>query len=170
VKRHIVLVGLPGSGKTTVGHHVADILGTTLTDLDETVATAAGCSVSEIFASQGEAQFRTLERAAMDRALAASPHVIAPGAGWIAVPGNLDASRGAQVIYLRVSVDQAALRLTGDASRPLLAGADRIGRIGVLLEERERWYLRATSQVDGSGPAALVAEAVARIARAEAGW
>lgn len=170
MKRHIVLVGLPGSGKTTVGRRVAALLGTALTDIDESVALAAGRSVSEIFASAGEAMFRTMERAAMDDALAAPPHVISPGAGWIAEPGNLGAAAGAQLIYLRVSVEVAAGRLTDNATRPLLVGDDPAGRIRALLVKRESWYRLAVNQVDGSLPAEVVAHAVVRVARETAGW
>lgn len=165
MKRHIVLVGLPGSGKTTVGRRVAELLDTALTDIDETVAMAAGRTVSAIFAGEGEPLFRAMERAAMDGAMAAPPHVISPGAGWIAQPGNLEAAAGAYLIYLRVSVEMAAGRLAGDASRPLLAGDDPAGRMRALLVEREAWYRQAAATVDASGTPESVARAVLEAAR-----
>lgn len=170
MKRHLVLVGLPGSGKTTVGRRAAELLRTAFTDIDQIVVSAAGMPVAELFAAQGEEQFRRLERAAMAGAMAAPAHVIAPGAGWAAWPGNLDAAGDALLVYLRVSPAGAADRLRGDASRPLLAGGDPAQRIGDLLAKREPWYRRAGAEVDAALPMEHVAVAVARLAREKAGW
>lgn len=168
--RHLVLVGLPGSGKTTVGRRVAVLLGAAFTDIDDMVAGAAGRPVSDIFSQFGEAAFRRLERAAMEEALAAPPHVVAPGAGWAAEPGNLETAGGAHLVHLRVSPETAARRLLGDATRPLLAGGDPVERLTALLAARDSWYSRAHSVVNGSGPLEEVADLVAAIARAEAGY
>jgi shikimate kinase len=165
VKRHIVLVGLPGSGKTTVGRQVAQQLRTAFTDIDVLVAQAAGRPVAEIFAREGEPAFRRLERAAMAGALAAPPHLIAPGGGWVAVPGNLETAAGAHLIYLRVSPEVAAGRLSDDGSRPLLAGGHPLGQLRELLRQREPWYARAESVVEASGSVEEVAVAVAEVAR-----
>lgn len=170
MKRHIVLVGLPGSGKTTVGRLAAKLLGTAFTDVDETVVSAAGMPVAEIFRVGKEAQFRRIERAAMDGALAAAPHVIAPGAGWMAQPGNLAAAAEAVVVYLKISPEAAAARLAGDRSRPLLQDADPAARISELLAERERWYRQAHAEVNAAGAAEAVATEVVRGARSLGGW
>ncbi len=165
MKRHLVLVGLPGSGKTTVGRQVAGLLRTAFSDIDEIVASAAGMPVAQLFPVHGEARFRRMERAAMDGAMAAPPHVIAPGAGWIAQPGNCEAAREALLVYLRIAPEAAAARLTGDGSRPLLAGGDPQGRIRELLREREAWYLKSAVTIDASGPPELVARAVLEATR-----
>lgn len=167
MKRHLILVGLPGSGKSTVGHLVAQLLPTDFTDLDDEVVREAGRSIAELFARAGEAAFRRLERAAMERALAGPPRVIAAGAGWIAQPGNFEmaVSRRACVVYLRISADLAAVRLSDDESRPLLAGGDRAARLHALLEERQIWYQMAEAEVDAALTPAAVAEAVAALAR-----
>jgi shikimate kinase len=165
VKRHLVLVGLPGSGKTTVGRRVAGLLDTALSDLDEIVVSAAGMPVAQVFAIHGEARFRRMERAAMDGAMAAPPHVIAPGAGWIAEPGNYEAASGALLVYLEITPEGAAARLRGDASRPLLANGPPETRLAELLALRESWYRRSAGTVDASRPPDQVAEAVADIAR-----
>jgi shikimate kinase len=170
VKRHVVLVGLPGSGKTTVGRRAAELLRTAFTDIDQIVVSAAGMPVAELFLVQGEPQFRRLERAAMDGAMAAPPHVVAPGAGWAAEPGNLEATGDALQIYLRISPAAAAARLRGDVSRPLLAGEDPEQRIGELLAKRETWYRRAMAEVEAGIPVEVVAGAVVRLAREKAGW
>ncbi len=165
MKRHVVLVGLPGSGKTTVGRRLAELLRTAFSDLDDIVVAAAGMSVTAIFATHGEPRFRKLERAAMDGALAAPPHVIAPGAGWIVQPGNLEAAGSALLIYLEIDPPTAAARLRGDTTRPLLLGVDSTGRILELLTKRGAWYRRAGLAVDASQPAEVVAERVSRIVR-----
>ncbi|NOT09307.1 MAG: shikimate kinase [Gemmatimonadales bacterium] len=169
-RKHLVLVGLPGSGKSTVGRLVAETLGTALTDLDRIVAGASGRSVAELFAEQGEPAFRRIERAAMDGAIAAPPHVIAPGGGWIAEPGNLEAAGHAWLLYLAVAPETAAERLAGDLSRPLLAGPDRGESLRDLLRQRERWYRRAQDEIDAAGPPEAVARLVIARARAKAGW
>ena len=158
MKRHAILVGLPGAGKTTVGRRVSELLSTEITDIDEEVEAVTARSIPKIFAESGEAEFRQLERAAMERALAAPPHLIAAGAGWIAQPGNLEAAReaGALVVCLRVSPAVAAARVGDDETRPLLAG-DATQRLQQLLQEREAWYRKADAVVDAEGEIESVA-------------
>ncbi|HEV8600669.1 MAG TPA: shikimate kinase [Gemmatimonadales bacterium] len=170
MKRHVILVGLPGSGKTTVGRRAVELLSTDFadfTDIDEAVESETGRSIARIFADSGEAEFRRLERAAMDRALEQPPHLIAAGAGWIAQPGNLDAAlaAGAAVVHLKVSPATAAARIGDDQARPLLERGLREGmaeRIGQLLAEREQWYRQSTFEVDAERDVESVAREVAR--------
>jgi shikimate kinase len=161
VKRHLILVGISGSGKTTVGRLAAKQLGTHFSDIDELIVAGSGQPVAELFAREGEAQFRRLERAAMERVLSAPPHLIAPGAGWIAEPGNLEAAGDAVLIYLEISP-------AGDATRPLLAGGDPVARLSGMLRTREGWYRKAALTIPASGSpdtvAAQVAEAGRRLA------
>jgi shikimate kinase len=167
VKRHLILVGLPGSGKTAVGARAAALLGATFTDLDVVLTQAAGRPIAALFSEEGEPAFRRLERAAMAGALDAAPHLIAPGGGWAAQPGNLEAAaeKGARVVYLRVTPEVAATRLPADGSRPLLGPGNTSARLRELLERREPYYTRAEATVDGSAPVEAVAEAVALVAR-----
>jgi shikimate kinase len=168
VKRHLVLVGLPGSGKSTVGALVAAQLGVGFTDLDHQIAALAGAPVAEIFTTRGESAFRELEREAMDAALLGDPRVIAPGGGWAAQPGNLAAADGrALVAYLAISPEAAARRLEGDTSRPLLAGAAQPREmLEKLLLAREPFYRLAGLELDAeSGPPEFVAEAVVAAVR-----
>lgn len=168
MKRHLILVGISGSGKSTVGRLAAKQLHATFSDIDELIVSGSGQPVAELFAREGEAQFRRLERAAMDRVLAAPPHLIAPGAGWIAEPGNLEAVGDALLIYLEISPAEAAARLAGDATRPLLAGADPVHRLTAMLRTREPWYRKSELTIPASespeAVAALVAEAGRRLA------
>lgn len=165
MKRHLILVGISGSGKSTVGRLAAKQLRTDFSDIDELIVAGSGQPVAELFAREGEAQFRRLERAAMDRALAAPPHLIAPGAGWIAEPGNLEAAGDALLIYLEISPGAAAARLAGDATRPLLAGGDPVTRLAGMLRTREPWYRKAALTIPASGSPEAVATRVAEAGR-----
>lgn len=165
MKRHLILVGISGSGKTTVGRLAAPLLHSEFSDIDELIVAGSGQPVAELFAREGEAQFRRLERAAMDRVLAAPPQLIAPGAGWIAEPGNLEAAGDAVLIYLEISPAAAAARLAGDRSRPLLAVGDPVALLTGMLRSREHWYRKAALTIPASGSSEVVAARVVEAGR-----
>ena len=109
MRRHLVLVGLPGAGKSTVGELVARELNTSLVDVDSTIERATSSTISEIFQREGEARFRARERKTVDGALGGKPCVVVPGGGWAAHPGNLERAQGrALLVYLSVSPEEAA--------------------------------------------------------------
>lgn len=140
---HLVLVGLPGAGKTTVGRHVAARLGWPFVDLDELVERREGRTIPELFAEHGEAYFRTCELAATEAVRAAPvPSVVAPGGGWATVPGAVALLRPpARIIHLAVSPERALARLGGGRrSRPLLQRADPLAALEALLAARRRSY------------------------------
>ena len=149
--RGVVLLGLPGAGKSTVAPLVAARLGWECIDLDRAIEAAAGMSVAEIFATQGEACFRAWERRVTTRcvAQAAGPLVLAPGAGWIEDPTHQRLmGRGLIGVYLQVEPAVAAARLTRSTEpRPLVGGDDPVGRIGALLARRKPLYLQANHTV-----------------------
>jgi shikimate kinase len=170
--RHIVLVGLPGAGKSTVGALVAAALAAPLIDIDSVLVREMGMPISQIFGMMGEARFRQMERDAVDAAQAAEPGVIIPGGGWAAQPGQLDAANTRCLsIYLRCLPHTAAKRSQQGEARPLLAGVDPAQRMRVLFEEREPFYARAhhTVQAEHSA-AAAVAATVVGLARHHGGW
>lgn len=172
MKRHILLVGLPGSGKTTVGRLVAQQLGAAFVDVDTRIAARAGRSIPEIFAEQGEAVFRALEAEEMTRALAQEPAVLAPGGGWAAQPRHLDhVTETALVVYLATDPEEAARRVAPEGDRPLVNGADPVSSMRQLLAVRQGAYAQAAVVVrtDGRSPAA-VARDVVRLARNRGGW
>jgi len=172
MSRHVVLIGLPGSGKSTVGKLVAEALGAPLVDIDVIVTRKEGRPIAMIFAERGEAAFRALERAEMETALAGLPSIIAPGGGWAAQEGALDSvqQRGL-VVYLKSRPDTAATRAAPQGNRPTLMGEDPALQMRQLLREREPFYLKADATVETDRkPAAKVVEEIVRLARTQAGW
>lgn len=171
-RRHVILVGLPGSGKTTVGRLAGAMLGAPFTDLDADIEARAGKSVVRIFREDGEAAFRALELAAGEAVLRGPPGIVAPGGGFVA-----DAARrrlaleNGLVIYLQVRPAVAAERIAAEGGRPLLDSGDLPSRIGELLTQREGAYLEAEASVttDSRLPGEVAAEVV-RLARERGGW
>jgi shikimate kinase len=172
MQRHVLLVGLPGVGKSTVGTLVAEGLPAPLLDIDGILTRQMGMPVAQIFGMVGEPRFRAMERAAVATAQAREPAVIIPGAGWAAQPGQIEeAKRACLIIYLRCSVTTAARRSDQGEVRPLLAGADPIERVRTLLAAREPFYRLADYEVAADVKAApAVADEVIRLARTHGGW
>lgn len=171
-RRHVVLVGLPGAGKTTVGRLVAERLGAPFIDVDRVIETRAGKSVGEIFAEEGEAAFRALEVEVGAELLSGAPAVISPGGGFFTdAPLRRRALEIACVLYLQTSPAEAARRLGGQADRPLLDGHEPVQRLRALLEQREAAYLEARDTVTTDDRSALeVADQVVVLACAHGGW
>lgn len=169
----IVLVGLPGAGKSTVGPMVADALGWAFVDLDREIERVTGRSIPEVFAHEGEAAFRQLEREATLRLVGVGPLVLAPGGGWLETGGNLEALGPAVTrVYLAVSPAVAAARLgAGAGGRPLLAGGEPENRLEEILARRERLYVQAnhTVSTDSMSPAEVASIIVALASRGTGG-
>lgn len=162
-----VLVGPPGSGKSTVGELLAARLGTTFRDTDGDITARAGRSIADIFIEDGEPAFRELERVAVRDALAEHDGVLALGGGAVVDPDTRALLRGQRVVFLDVGLPDAAARVGLNRDRPLLLGNVR-SQLRTLLTERRPYYLEvATSTVPTDG---LTAEQVAdRIALLLAG-
>jgi shikimate kinase len=172
MKRHILLVGLPGSGKTTIGRLVADRLGTGFVDTDMVVVRKMQMPIPRIFAIHGEAKFRQMETEAMDQALAGPPAVIAPGGGWAVQPGQLDGARQSSfVIYLKTLAMTASKRAASDNTRPILVGQDPVEEMRKLLREREPFYSMADAEIKNDVKTAeAAAEEIIALAKEKAGW
>lgn len=172
----VVLIGLPGAGKTTVGPILARRLGFDFVDVDRGIEDDTGMDVPTIFRERGESFFRDLERDAMVRLLESERVVLAPGGGWAAQRGAMaDLPAGTVTVWLKVSAGEAARRLEhDDAERPLLRrrapdgstpDEDIAARIGRLEGERLLSYSAANIVVeaDDSGPEAIVDRIAARL-------
>lgn len=171
-RRHVILVGLPGAGKSTIGALVAAALDAPFVDLDEAIERRAGKSVARVFEEDGEAAFRALEAELGGAALAGPPSVVAPGAGFFPRDVTRAMTPGSGlVVYLETAPEEAAARLGGAAGRPLLAGDDTGARIAALLAVREPSYRRADRIVTTGGrrPDEVAADVVS-LARDLAGW
>lgn len=141
-KPHFILVGLPGSGKTTVGQAVAQKLGRTFLDLDLEIERREGRSISQIFGEKGEDYFRKKEREITEELTLVGNMIVAPGGGWIADPENVALVRPpSQLIYLRVTPATALKRLGPmRMMRPLLSRPDPTGELNKLLQARKAAY------------------------------
>jgi shikimate kinase len=143
----IVLVGAPGSGKSTVGALLAARLGVPFTDVDTVIEERAGRSIAAIFADDGEAAFRTLEEQ-VTAELLDRPGVLSLGGGAVLSAATRSALRGHRVIWLQVGAAAAVSRVGLNEARPLLLGNVR-GRLIKLLAERTPLYAEvATERVE----------------------
>ncbi len=143
-----VLVGLPGSGKTTAGRRLAELLGVAFADSDDLVAERAGRSVAQIFADDGEGTFREIEAAAIGQALAGFDGVLALGGGAVLAASTRQAlaRSGAPVVLLRAAVTTLRHRVGDGRDRPLLAD-DTATRLGELAAAREPLYREVATVV-----------------------
>ena len=166
---HIVLVGLPGSGKSSVGRALADALGRNFLDFDAEIERREGVTIAEIFAAHGEARFRSLERTLTEELRGLGNYVLAPGGGWATNPGCLALLKPpAIVIYLQVEPARALKRMAGGIeSRPLLSRPDPHAELTKILHGREATYLLAdhTVRVDFLRESEVVATIVALAAK-----
>lgn len=154
LRRPIVIIGMMGVGKSTLGPRLAALLGVPFVDTDREIAQAAGCTVAEIFARDGEAKFREVERAVMRRLLKGGLSVIATGGGAPMDPVTARLIFGQSVtVWVRAERDDIVARLAADTTRPLLQTGEPVGDIvDRILAEREPVYGRADVAVTWRGP------------------
>src|SRR5690349_16511717 len=147
---HVILVGLPGAGKTTVGKAVAERLGRTFLDFDAEIARREGMPVSQIFGEKGEPYFRELERTLTAELQGVGGMVLSPGGGWVTDEAVVALLRPpARMIYLKARPETALKRLGPERmSRPLLTRPDPLREIKTLLEQRKKSYENADFVVD----------------------
>lgn len=157
-RRHVVLCGLSGAGKSTVGPLLARELRRPFVDVDQLVEDAAGIAIREIFARDGETAFRAREREAVLRALGtAEPAVIALGGGALEDDATLAEATAHTLVWLDAPVKVLVPRL--DDGRPLLAGNPE-ERLALLASKRAPRYAQARIVVDATRPPAAVVAAI----------
>lgn len=161
-----VLVGLPGSGKSTIGRRLAKALNLTLLDTDAAIEQATGRGIADIFATDGEHEFRRIEEEVVRSALQTHDGVLSLGGGAVTTPGVREALAGHTVIYLEISAAEGVRRTGGNTVRPLLAGGDRSQKFKELMTARVPLYQRlATIRVNTNrrNPGAVVRYIVDRL-------
>ncbi|MEX0781110.1 MAG: 3-dehydroquinate synthase [Dehalococcoidia bacterium] len=149
----IVLVGLSGSGKSTVGRLLAERLGWEFAGTDEEIARLHEAEVGDVFQELGEARFREQEARLLDRMAAQPNTVVATGGGALTTARGRRAAARGLVVWLRVTPEEAARRLAADPAnerRPLLA-RDPLTRLVALIDDRAHLYERADSALDVDG-------------------
>ncbi|MGI8760811.1 MAG: shikimate kinase [Jatrophihabitantaceae bacterium] len=163
----VVLIGLPGAGKSATGRRLAKILAVPFVDSDELVEAAVGRGVRQVFAEDGEAAFREHEAAAVACALSGFDGVLALGGGALGTPSTREAlaAAGVPVVLLRAPLATLQARVGDGRTRPLLA-ADPPARLAQLAAEREPLYLAAatfTVHTQHRGPGQVAAQIAARL-------
>ncbi|MBK5958546.1 shikimate kinase [Rhodoplanes elegans] len=147
-RRALVLVGMMGAGKSSVGRRLAARMGLPFVDADNEIEAAAGMSIPDIFEAHGEDYFRAGEARVIGRLLADGPRVIATGGGAFMNPGTraLIAERGVSV-WLDAEIDVLLRRIRRRSDRPLMKTADPEATLARLIAERYPVYAEATLTV-----------------------
>lgn len=167
---HLVLVGLPGAGKSTLAPLLGERLGLQVVDLDREIERASKKSVAEIFAKEGEGAFRRWEREVTARLAGRPSSVVSPGGGWITQPAVVALlCPPGRIIHLRVSPATALQRMGNEVGlRPLLRGADPLASLTALERERRASYGIADAVLDTE--ALSLQELVSRAATLASSW
>jgi shikimate kinase len=149
LERSIVLVGLMGAGKSSIGRRLGQSQGRPFVDADKEIEKAAGCSIEEIFERHGEAEFRDGERRVIARLLGGPPQVLATGGGAFMDPRTRAAVRQHGIsVWLRADLELLVRRTGRRNNRPLLKGKDRRVILQDLIDERYPVYAEADVAVD----------------------
>lgn len=148
----IVLVGLPGSGKSTVGKQLAKRLQLSFVDSDQEIENRLGCSIREYFEREGESAFRDVEQQVMAELLAGSLAVLSTGGGVVLREANrAQLKHSGKVFYLRATPEDLMRRLKNDRTRPLLQVADPLAKLRELYDQRDPLYREVAHYVVETG-------------------
>ncbi|MEM9223448.1 MAG: shikimate kinase [Pseudomonadota bacterium] len=168
VDENIVLVGLPGAGKSSVGRRLAARLGVPFTDADAEIEAAAGMSIADIFAAHGEAAFREGEARVIGRLLREGPQVVATGGGAFMSKETRDAiSANGISVWLDASTDVLLSRIVRRSHRPLFHDVDPRAKLIQLRAERDPVFAQAAIRITSSaGPHERVVNRIVKALRA----
>lgn len=166
----VVLVGLMGAGKSTIGRRLASALALPFIDSDNEIVEAAGCSIADIFESYGEAIFRDLEQRVLLRLVSNEPCVIATGGGAFINPAIRAAIKEKVIsVWLKADLDTLLDRVSRRDSRPLLKTGDKGTILSKLMAERYPIYAEADLTIDSTaGPHETVVENILSMLRQRA--
>lgn len=149
---NIILCGFMGTGKSAVGQRLAEKLKARFVDMDGLIEARAGKPISRIFAEDGEARFRAMERELVRELAQAGNQVIATGGGVVLNPDNIrDFSRSGLVVCLAATPEEILRRVGTSSHRPLLNQPDPAAAIRELLAKRQALYAAIPAQVDTNG-------------------
>jgi shikimate kinase len=165
--RSIVMVGLMGCGKSSIGRRLASALDLPFVDADEEIERAALKTIPEIFADHGEAYFREGERKVIKRLLASGPQVLATGGGAFMNPDTREAIKAAGIsVWLRADLDVLMRRVAKRDNRPLLKADDPVAVMKGLMEQRYPVYAEADVTVESRDTAheVIVGEIITALA------
>jgi shikimate kinase len=162
IDRTIVMVGLMGAGKTSIGRRLAQRLGLAFIDADHEIEMAAGCTIEEIFERYGEAAFRDGERKIIQRLLERPPHVLATGGGAFIDPETRARIKAAGIsVWLKADLDVLVRRVSRRTNRPLLKRGEPRDVLARLMELRYPVYAEADICIDSlDAPAETTVERV----------
>ncbi len=164
---NVCLIGLMGSGKSTIGPLLAQRLGYNFVDLDGEISASLGRPIREIFEQLGEEKFRDEEQSQLRRFCQQEKQVIACGGGVVVTADNLECLRRQITVYLKASPETLAKRVGPDKERPLLKGAVSVTqRLATILSEREPLYqdcAKITLTTEGKDPDILVGELLTQL-------
>ncbi|MEA5579189.1 shikimate kinase [Anabaena sp. UHCC 0451] len=148
---NLYLIGMMGVGKSTVGRLLAQEFGYGFLDTDEVIVKAVGKSINQIFADEGEAEFRQLESDVLAQVCAYTKLTIATGGGIVMRQENWGYLRHGLIVWLDVPVDVLLKRLAEDETRPLLQDPDPEGKLRSLLQQRQPLYSQADLHITITG-------------------
>lgn len=149
MNKNIILVGLSGSGKTTLGNILSKLSSFSFVDTDEIIVKLQNRSINNIFSTNGEEFFRTLETQVSKEVSAFDKQIISTGGGIVLKEENLKyLKQNGVVFYLKTSVNTLLTRLEGDTTRPLLKTDDVKKKLENMLENREKLYEKADVTVE----------------------
>lgn len=161
-RRPVVLIGLMGVGKSTIGRRLAKEVNLPFIDADEEIEHAAGCSIADIFSMHGEPIFRDLEQRVIARILAEEPVIMATGGGaWMQEKVRQVIQQRATSVWLRADLDVLVERVSKRHHRPLLEKGDKRAIMAKLMDERYPIYAQADLTIDSNqGPHERVVQLV----------
>lgn len=163
---HIILIGPPGAGKTSVAKALSKRIGKRFVDTDALVEKKSGKRISEIFLEEGEPRFRELEREAVIEALSGDQEIVSLGGGAILDESiRKEIATSGQVIFLDVSISNAAPRVGFNRERPLLVGNPRAQWLALMEKRRPLYEQLATTTIstDNKKPEDVVTEILEKV-------